>query len=130
VTLDEREAAIQWLAIELSGAVPASPLSALLFDANGRAGWERPSSKAPLLQVKGGKGRGRQLKQNMAVRRILVACCFKKLPKSLQAKPKSRGTAQAIIGRLQGLQLKIPSMAERTIQEDIRVMQKNGNFGI
>jgi hypothetical protein len=130
VTADEREAHIQQLATELSGAVPTSPLSDIVFKALDRSGWERPASKARLIQVKGGMGRGRQLNQNMAVRRIFVAFFFKKLRRGLRAKPQSLGTAQAIIGRLDSLQLEIPSVSVRTIQVDIRDMQKNGNFGI
>lgn len=129
MTVGGREAFIQQLAVELSGAVPTSPLSELMFDALKRAGWEPPYSKAQRLQVKGGKGRGRQLNQNMAVRRVFVAHFFKKLPKSLRARPQSLGTTQAIIRRLDGLKLKIPSISDRTIQEDIRAMQENGNFG-
>jgi hypothetical protein len=105
VTADKYEVFIQQLATELSGAVPVSPLSDIMFKALDRSGWER-SSKARLIQVKGGMGRGRQLNQAKAVRRVFVAYFFKKLPRALRAKPQSLGTAQAIIGRLDSLQLK------------------------
>ena len=57
MTVDEREAFIQQLAVELSGAVPTSPLSHLMFNALERAGWVQSFSLAEAIQLKGGNGR-------------------------------------------------------------------------
>jgi hypothetical protein len=133
---DEREAFIQQLAAELGGAIPISPLSQLIFEAVWRAGWRPPSSKAASRkaasrQKKAAKGRGQQLRVDMAVRRVFVAKFLRDLSEKRRAKPMSTATAQKIIGQLERLNLpRRPPMTVRTIQEDIRFMKKNGNFGI
>jgi len=129
MTKGDREALVSRLTTQLGGAIPTCSLSELLFEALERAGWERPSARSQRIQVKGGRGRGRQQNQNMAIRRVFVGYFFKRLSKSLRAKPQSAGTAQAIIGRLDDLQLGLPPVTERTVQADIRAMQMNGNHG-
>jgi hypothetical protein len=62
----------------------------------------------------------------------MVSHAFKQLPKRLRDKPASTATAQAIIKRIDDLNHKSwrPPMTVRTVQEDIRNLKANGNFGI
>ncbi len=111
--------------------IPPTPLHEVLYDAAKRAGWTPPYAKARPRQQAAARGRTIQREQDLALRRILVAYVFKRLRPSLQAKPSSMGTAQAIIGRLNDLPFnRRPPMTVRTIKADIFYMKKNGNFGI
>jgi hypothetical protein len=111
--------------------IPPTPLHEVLHQAAERAGWSPPSPKAQDRQQAAARGRKKQREEDLALRRILVAHVFNKLPPRLRAKPGSTGTAQAIIGRLEQLPFeRRPPMTERTIQADILFMRKNGNFGI
>jgi hypothetical protein len=107
--------------------IPPTPLHEVLHEAAKRAGW----TQAPHRQQTAALGRTIQREQDQALRRVLVAHLFKQLPSALRAKPSSKGTANAIIGRLKKLQFdRTPPMTERTIKADILYMSKNGNFGI
>jgi hypothetical protein len=111
--------------------IATSPLQEILREAAERAGWRLPSGKADLRQRAAASGRKTQREEDLAHRRLLVMIFFKKLPPALRAKPGSLGTAQAILGRLDDLPWnRRPPMTVRTIQEDIRFMRENGNFGI
>jgi|SRR6266404_1557223 len=89
------------------------------------------SEKAQLRQRTAVGGRTIQRDQDLALRRVLVSYLFKNLPPRLQAKPGSTATAQAIIGKLDGMPYdRRPPMTVRTIQADILYMRRNGNFGI
>jgi len=111
--------------------MPPTALEGVLHEAAKRAGWTPPSSKAQRRQQVAAAARKQQRYEDMAVRRIFVAALFKQLRPGLRAKPSSLGTAQAIIRRLDEFQLgRMPPMTVRTIQEDIRFMRENGNFGI
>jgi hypothetical protein len=111
--------------------IPPTPLHEVLHEAANRAGWRAPSAKAQLRQQAGARGRTIQREGDLALRRILVSHIFKTLPRRLQGKPSSVGTAQAVIGRLEGLRFeRKPPMTVRTIQADIKFMRENGNFGI
>jgi hypothetical protein len=111
--------------------MPTTPLHEVLREAAQRAGWTPPFAKARLRQRAAARGRTIQREQDLAHRRILVAYVFKQLRPSLQAKPGSLGTAQAIIRRLEELPFdRKPPITVRTIQADILYMRKNGNFGI
>ena len=111
--------------------IPPTPLHEVLHEAAKRAGWIAPFAKTRPRQQAAARGRTIQREQDLALRRILVAHVFKQLRPALQAKPSSMGTAQAIIGRLNGLPFnRRPPMSVRTIKADIRIMRKNGNFGI
>jgi len=95
-----------------------------------RAG-DSPSAKAQNRQKAAARGRKVQREQDLAVRRIAVSYCFKRLPPRLKQKPQSGGTAQAIMRKIDELKLsRMPPMTERTIKEDIRFLKDNGNFGI
>jgi hypothetical protein len=108
-------------------AIPPTPLHEVLHEAAKRAGW----IQAPHRQQTAAHGRTIQRDQDLALRRILVAHEFKQLRRSLQEKPSSTGTAQAIISRLKQLPFdRMPPMGVRTIKADILYMRKNGNFGI
>jgi len=112
-------------------AVPPTLLHEALNEAAKQAGWTPQSSKAKRRQKAAARGRALQRKLDQALRRIFVADIYKQLRPGLRADPSSIGTAQAIIGRLEKLRLdRMPPMSVRTIQEDIRQMKKNGNFGI
>jgi len=128
----QREAAIDYFAKLLRPhGVPPSPLHEILHEAARRAGWKLPSAKAQNRQKAAARARTAQREQDLAVRRIAVVCCFKRLPARLQQKPQSTATVQAIIHRIDQLKLpRMPPMTERTIQEDIRFLKDNGNFGI
>jgi hypothetical protein len=111
--------------------IPPSPLHKALHDAARQAGWSLPSVNARRRQHIAAQGRKIQRDDDLAMRRVCVSYIFKQLRPSLQAKPASVGTAQAIIGRLEKLRFpRKPPMTVRTIQEDIRFMKENGNFGI
>lgn len=131
----ERRALVGLLAelLDPGGSVvgPASVLRKILYEAAKRAGWKSPSGKAQRRQEVAALGRNKQRQEDLALRRILVSHIFKDLKPGLRAKPGSLGTAQAIIGRLEKLHFsRIPPMTVRTIQEDLRFMKENGNFGI
>jgi hypothetical protein len=111
--------------------IPPTPLHEVLHEAANRAGWTTASAKAQRRQQAAAQGRKTQREQDLAHRRILVMCIFKELRPGLRVKHGSLGTAQAIIGRLERLTIgRRPPMTVRTIQEDIRFMKENGNFGI
>jgi hypothetical protein len=113
--------------------IPPTPLHEVLHGAAKRAGWAPPSASATAQDSQGAATRGRtiQREQDLALRRILVAYVYKQLRPSLQAKPGSTGTAQAIISRLKTLPFdRVPPMSVRTIKADILYMKKNENFGI
>jgi hypothetical protein len=110
---------------------PASVLRKILHEAATRAGWNAPSAKAQHRQQVAALGRKKQRQEDLALRRILVCHVFKDLPRRLRKEPGSLGTAQAVIGRLEKLAFdRRPPITVRTIQEDIRFMRENGNFGI
>jgi hypothetical protein len=114
-------------------AIATSPLQEVLHEAAVRAGWRLPSRKADLRQRAAALGRRTQREEDLAHRRLLVSFFFKQLPRRLQAKHGSLGTAQAILGRLEELpwdQVRKPPMTVRTIQADIEFLRENGNFGI
>jgi hypothetical protein len=132
LTAEERKALAKLFAELLKPhAIPPTPLHEVLCEAAKRAGWTPPSAKGRRRQKTAARGRTIQREKDLAVRRVLVAGFFKRLRARLRAKPGSTGTAQAIIRQLDALPLdrKLP-MTTRTIQEDIRYMRKNGNFGI
>jgi hypothetical protein len=111
--------------------IPPTPLHEVLHGAAKRAGWAPPSATTQRRQRAATRGRTIQREQDQALRRVLVAHVFKELPPSLQTKPGSTGTAQAIIGRLNKLPFdRMPRMTVRTIKADILDMRKNGHFGI
>jgi hypothetical protein len=111
--------------------IPSSLLHEALHEAAKHAGWTGPSPRAQRRQHLAAQGRKIQREQDLALRRVCVSYIFKQLRPNLRAKPASVGTAQAIIGRLQEYPIeRMPPMTVRTIQEDIRFMRKNGNFGI
>lgn len=111
--------------------MPPSLLHEALHEAAKHAGWTARSPRAQRRQHLAAQGRKIQREDDLALRRVCVSYIFKQLRPSLRAKPASVGTAQAIIGRLQKLPIeRMPPMTIRTIQEDIRFMRKNGNFGI
>ena len=111
--------------------IPPTPLHDVLCEAAKRAGWTPPYAKARLRQQAAARGRTIQRQEDLALRRVLVSYSFKQLRPGLQAKPASLATAQAIIRRLDDLPFaRRPPITVRTIQEDIRFMRKNGNFGI
>jgi hypothetical protein len=111
--------------------IPPTPLHEVLQEATIRAGWILPSAKAKRHQQAAAKARKIQREEDLAHRRVLVSHIFKQLRPGLQKRPGSLGTAQAVIGRLEKLTFKrtLP-ITVRTIQEDIRFLRKNGNFGI
>jgi hypothetical protein len=114
-------------------AIATSPLQEVLHEAAKRAGWRLPSGKADLRQRAAASGRRTQREQDLAHRRLLVSSFFKQLPRRLQVKPASTATAQAILGRIEGLpwdKVRKPPMTVGTIQADIRSLRENGNFGI
>ena len=96
------------------------------------AGWSiARSANAQRRQQVAARARQVQREEDLAHRRVLVALLFRQLRPGLQKRPASLGTAQAIIGRLQKLPFdRTPPMTVPTIQEDIRFIKKNGNFGI
>jgi hypothetical protein len=111
--------------------IPPTPLHEVLHEAAKRAGWSPPSAKAHRRQHVAANARKIQREEDLAHRRVLVSYIFKQLRPDLRARPASLGTAQAIIGRLEQLPFeRKPPITVRTIQEDIRFMRKNGNFGI
>jgi hypothetical protein len=111
--------------------IPPSPLHQALHDAARQAGWSLPSVNARRRQHIAAQARKIQRDDDLTLRRVCVSYIFKQLRPSLQAKPASVGTAQAIIGRLEKLPFKRkPPMTVRTIQEDIRFMRENGNYGV
>jgi hypothetical protein len=113
--------------------IPPTPLHEVLHGAAKRAGWAPPSASATAQDSQRAAAQGRTIQRelDLAHRRTLVAILFKQLPGSLQAKPGSTGTAQAIIGRLKKLSFdRVPPMSVRTIKADIFYMKKNKNFGI
>jgi hypothetical protein len=128
----ERRAAIDYFAKLLRPrGIPPSPLHEILQEAARQAGWTLPSAKAQNRQKVAARARTVQREQDLAVRRIAVACCFKRLPARLQRRPQSTATVQAIIGKIDQLKLpRMPPMTQRTIQADIRFLKDNGNFGI
>jgi hypothetical protein len=132
LTIKERKSLVELFADLLRPyGIPSTPLHEVLHEAAKRAGWTPPSPKAQHRQQVAANGRTRQREEDLAIRRILVSYEFKTLPTRLRSKPSSTGTAQAIIGRLEELPFeRKPPMTVRTIQEDIRYMRKNGNFGI
>ena len=72
-----------------------------------------------------------QRQDDLAWRRLMVSHFFKQLPQRLRDKHASTATAQAIIKRIDDLNPKWrPPITVRTVQEDIRDMKANGNFGI
>ena len=110
---------------------PAAVIRKILYEAAERAGWNLLSGKARRRQEVAAPGRNKQRQEDLASRRILVSYIFKQLKPGLRAKPGSLGTAQAIIGRLEKLHFSRPTpMTVRTIQEDLRFIRGNGNFGI
>ena len=111
--------------------IPPTPLHEVLHEAARRAGWTPPYGKPRSRQQAAARGRTIQREQDLALRRVLVSYLFKQLRAGVRARPSSLGTAQAIIGRLEELPFeRKPPITVRTIQEDIRFMRKNGNFGI
>lgn len=132
LTVKERKSAIVLFAELLQPyGIPPTPLHDVLREAAKRAGWTPPYTKARPRQQAAARGRTIQREQDLALRRVLVSFIFKKLQRWHRANPASLGTAQAIIGRLDDLPFaRRPPMTVRTIQEDIRFMRKNGNFGI
>jgi hypothetical protein len=113
--------------------IPTSPIQEVLHEAAKRAGWRLPSAKADLRQRAAASGRTTQRHEDLAHRRLLVASFFKGLRADLRDKPSSLGTAQAILGRIEELpwdKVRRPPMTVRTIQEDIKFLKNNGNFGI
>jgi hypothetical protein len=110
-------------------AVPPTLLHEILPEAARRAGWQIVSGPGRRGRISGGKARQAQRNETLGYRRVFVAILFKKLPARFRAKPQSLGTAQAIIGRLQDLNIDVP-MNIRTIQADVRFLSDNGNFGI
>jgi hypothetical protein len=130
VPVDEYESAIQEFAELLRPyALPPTPAHVVLQQAAKLAGWIPPSERPRSVQQIAARGRARQRQRGQALRRVLVSYLFKTLPRRLRAKPSSTATAQAILGRLESLNLeRLPTL--RTIQEDIRDMRQNGNFGL
>jgi len=119
--------------LQPTGYYASIPLRRLLCEAAKQAGWHLPSAKLQRRQRTAARGRTNQREEDLAVRRLFVAAVFKRLAPRLQKKPSSAATAQAIIGRLEKLLVRIerkPPVAERTIQADILFMRRNGNFGI
>jgi hypothetical protein len=114
-------------------AIPCSPLQELVQDAARQAGWRPPAAtETRLKQQIAGHERARQRQELMGFRRVFVAIAFRNLSNSRKKYYNSTRTAQAIIAALQELKLdpeEIP-MTERTIQEDLKAMRRNGNFGI
>jgi hypothetical protein len=112
--------------------LPPTPLHEVLHEGAKLAGWSIPrSANAQRRQQVAARARQVQREEDLAHRRVLVAYLFRQLRPGLQKRPASLGTAQAVIGRLQKLPFdRTPPMTVRTIQEDIRFMKKNGNFGI
>ena len=113
--------------------IATSPLQEILREAAERAGWHPSSLKAEVRQHAAARGRTTQREQDLAHRRLLVSSFFKQLPRRLQVKPASTATAQAILGRIEGLpwdKVRKPPMTVRTIQADIQFLRENGNFGI
>ena len=111
--------------------IPPTPLHEVLHQAANRASWTPPSQKAQRRQQIAAQARKIQREEDLALRRVFVSCIFKQLRPDLQKRPASLGTAQAIIGRLEKFPFpRKPPITVRTIQEDIRFLRENGNFGI
>jgi hypothetical protein len=97
---------------------------------DGQAGVFRPQKPTYVSELP--RGRRTQREEDLAYRRVLASYFFKQLPRRLQAKPGSLATAQAILGRIEELpwdKVRKPPMTVRTIQEDIRFLKENGNWG-
>lgn len=110
-------------------AIPPSPIQAIFQEAAKRAGWRAPSVRIQQRQRRAADGRKRQRAEESALRRVMVAIIFKRLPARLRNSPQSLGTAQAIIGRLEKLNVNLKHVTPRTIQADIRYL-KDHHFGI
>jgi hypothetical protein len=109
--------------------IPPTLFHEALHEAAKKAGWAPPSELVQRRQKLAARARKNQREQDLALRQVLVAYLFQRLPQRLQAKPSSTGTAQAIIGRLEKLPFsRTPPMTVRTIQADIKSMNENGNF--
>jgi hypothetical protein len=131
MSVKDRKSVVTMFADLLRSHVSPSPLHEVLHEAANRAGWTTRSAKAEERQRAAAKGRKIQREEDLAVRRVLVAYIFRQLGPRRRAQPGSTGTAQAIIGKLEDLNFKRrPPITVRTIQEDIRYMRENGNFGI
>jgi hypothetical protein len=108
-------------------------LSDVLHEAARQAGWRPPSARAQLRQHAAARGRKTQREEDLAHRRVLVSYFFKQLPLRLRSKHGSLATAQAILGRIEELpwdKVRKPPMTVRTIQNDIKFLRENGNFGL
>jgi len=132
LTLGQRKAVIVLFTELLRPHVlPPTMLHEVLQEAAKRAGLAPPSAKAHRRQHVAALARKIQREEDLALRRVFVSYIFKQLRSGLRARPASLGTAQAIIGRLERLPIeRKPPITVRKIQEDIRFMRKNGNFGI
>jgi hypothetical protein len=115
-----------------SGIIPASERHEILREAAKMAGWVEPSFAMESRQKKAATARVVQRREDQAYRRIMVAYHFRHLPQRLRDKPSSTATAQAIMKRIDENNTSDwkPPMTESTVQEDIRYMKRNGNFGI
>jgi hypothetical protein len=110
---------------------PPSALHEILHEAAQKAGWTLPSPQLESRQRKAAQGRKVQREEDLAHRRVLVAAIFKGLSPKHRAAPASTATAQAIIGKLEKLPFdRRPPVTIRTIQEDLRFLRANGNWGI
>jgi hypothetical protein len=136
LTPQEHKALVERFAelLQPTGYYAASiPLRRALCAAAQQAGWHLPSPRIQQRQRVAARGRTKQREEDLALRRLFVLHLFKRLPSRRQEKPGSTATAQAIIGRLEELLVRIvrkPPITVRTIQADILFMRKNGNFGI
>jgi hypothetical protein len=130
----ERNSLIQLFTplFENAGIVPpTTDFQNVLQKAAIRAGWQPPYGRGPSHQQLAARGRKKQRVEDLVRRRMLVLAEFRKLPAHLRAKPASQATAQAIIGRIEKYRIEQkPPMTVRTIQEDIRFMRKERDFGI
>ena len=135
LTPQEHKALVERFAelLRPTGYRATEPLHQVLREAAQRVGWHLPSPKIQQRQKVAARARTNQREEDLALRRILVAHLFKRLPLRLRKKPSSAATAQAIIGRLEEALVRIerkPPITVRTIQEDIRFMRKNGILGM
>ncbi len=106
-------------------AMPPTYLHEVLHEAAGRAGWRPPTAEARLRQKKAAAGRTTQRRQQQWERRIRILQTYINLPKRLQGKRASAGTAQAIINRLYPL-LGEKTPPEGTVKADLLWLRVNG----
>lgn len=140
LTAKKIKALIEWFTeLLLPYGIPPTYLHEILQEAAKRAGRQRAfelaqahQKTAQAHQKNAARGRTTQQQQDLALRRVLVSVLYKELKKEKpHYKPGAERTAKELLQKLKELPFgRKPPMSVRTIQEDIRWLIENGNWGV